>query len=56
MGIVNGPQKVTLSCILWTVATRAVISGKEGSGSAVQWKGDKIKGPETEIGLITRAE
>lgn len=39
-----------------TVATRAGISGKEGSGSAVQWKGNKIKGPETKIGLITWAE
>lgn len=39
-----------------TVATRAVISGKEGSGSAVLWKGDKIKGPGTKIGFITWAE
>lgn len=39
-----------------TVGTSASISGKRGSGSEVDWKWDKIKDPETKIGLITWAE
>lgn len=58
MGIVNGSQKVTLNCISWDCSHQCCnLRGKKGgSGSAMQWKGDKIKGPETKVGLITWAE